>query len=70
MSDIRGFDLDTRVHHGLIHKGKAYLAEKVGMPGRCAKNQMREVLDKIDSLLAEAGTHRNASCTSRCGSTT
>jgi hypothetical protein len=25
MSDIRRFDLDTRLHHGLIHNGAVYL---------------------------------------------
>ena len=25
MSDIRRFDLDTRLHHGLIHNGTVYL---------------------------------------------
>jgi hypothetical protein len=70
MPEIRGFDFDRRIHHGVIHKGTVSLTGPVGARGRSAKDQMREVLDKIDSLLAGAGTDRNASCTSRCGSTT
>jgi len=56
MSDIRRLDVDTRVRHGVIHNGTVYLTGQVGTPGRSAEDQMREVLDKIDSLLAKAGT--------------
>ena len=33
MSDIRRFDLDTRLHHGLIHNGTVYLT------GRSARRE-------------------------------
>jgi len=58
MSDIRRLDVDTRVRHGVIHNGTVYLTGQVGTPGRSAEDQMREVLDKIDSLLAKAGTDK------------
>lgn len=58
MTDIRRFDFDTRIHHGVVHNGTVYLTGQVGTPGRSAAEQMREVLDKIDALLAKAGTDK------------
>ena len=62
MSEIRRFDFDTRIHH-VVPQGAVYLTGPVGTPGRSAEDQMWEALDKIESLLAEAGTDTNASCT-------
>jgi hypothetical protein len=56
MSDIRRFDSDMRVHRGLIHNGTVYLTGQVGTPGR--ENQMREAIDKMDSLMAKVGTDK------------
>lgn len=58
MNDIRRFDFDTRIHHGVIHNGTLYLTGQVATPGRPAADQMREVLDRIDALLARAGTDK------------
>jgi enamine deaminase RidA (YjgF/YER057c/UK114 family) len=58
MTDIRRFDFDTRIHHGVIHNGVVYLTGQVAQPGQSAGDQMREVLGKIDSLLAKAGTDK------------
>lgn len=58
MNDIRRFDFDTRIHHGVIHNGTLHLTGQVATPGRPAADQMREVLDKIDALLAKAGTDK------------
>ncbi|MCW6512595.1 RidA family protein [Lichenifustis flavocetrariae] len=58
MSDIKRFDFDTRIHHGVIHNGTIYLTGQVGTPGRSAGEQMQEVLDKIDGLLAKAGSDK------------
>ena len=55
---IRRFDFDTRIHHGVVHNGTLYLTGQVATPGRSAADQMREVLDKIDALLAKAGTDK------------
>ena len=52
MTDITRFDFDTRIHHGVAHNGTLYLT------GQPAGEQMREVLGKIDALLARAGTDR------------
>ncbi|MEI2805940.1 RidA family protein [Albidovulum sp.] len=59
MPDIRRFDFDTRIHHGVVHNGTLYLTGQVGTPGTSAEAQMQEVLGKIDRLLAKAGTSRN-----------
>ncbi len=56
MSDIQRFD--TRIHHGVIHNGTLYLTGQVAKPGQSAADQMREVLGKIDALLAKAGTDK------------
>jgi enamine deaminase RidA (YjgF/YER057c/UK114 family) len=58
MSDIKRFDFDSRIHHGVIHGDTLYLTGQVGTPGKSAADQMREVLAKIDSLLAKAGTDK------------
>ena len=58
MSDIQRFDFDTRIHHGVIHNGTIHLTGQVARPGQSAADQMREVLDKIDALLAKAGTDK------------
>ena len=59
MTDITRFDFDTRIHHGVIHNGTVYLTGQVAQPGQSAADQMREVLAKIDDLLAKAGTDRS-----------
>ncbi|MBN9071576.1 MAG: RidA family protein [Rhizobiales bacterium] len=58
MSDIRRFDFDTRIHHGVIYNGMLHLTGQVAEPGQSAADQMREVLGKIDALLAKAGTDK------------
>ena len=54
MTEITRFDFDTRVHHGVVHNGTAYLTGQVAEPGQSAADQTREVLAKIDDLLAKA----------------
>lgn len=58
MADIQRFDFDTRIHHAVVHNGTVYLTGQVGTPGTSAEAQMQEVLDKIDRLLAKAGSKR------------
>ena len=58
MAEIQRFDFDTRIHHGVVHNGTVYLTGQVGTPGTSAEAQMQEVLDKIDRLLAKAGSKR------------
>lgn len=61
MTCITRFDSDTRVHHGVVHNGTVYLTGQVAAPGQSAADQMREVLAKIDDLLAKAGTDKTKS---------
>lgn len=58
MSPITRLDFDTRIHHGVLHNGTVYLTGQVAEPGQSASDQMREVLGKIDWLLAKAGTDK------------
>lgn len=59
MSDIERYEFETRVHHAVKHNGVVYLTGQVGTPGESAASQTREVLDKIDRLLALAGTDKS-----------
>lgn len=58
MVEISRFDFDTRVHHGVTHNNTVYLTGQVAEPGQSAADQTREVLAKIDDLLAKAGTDK------------
>src|SRR6516225_3904706 len=58
MSNIQRFDFDTRIHHAVVYNGTVYLTGQVARPGQSAADQMREVLGKIDTLLAKAGTDK------------
>lgn len=58
MSDIQRFGFDTRIHHGVVYNGMLHLTGQVAQPGQSAADQMREVLAKIDALLAAAGTDK------------
>lgn len=58
MTEIKRFDFDTRIHHGVVHNGTVYLTGQVADPKLSAADQMREVLAKIDDLLAKAGTDK------------
>lgn len=59
MTEINRFAFDTRVHHGVTHNGVIYLTGQVAEPGQSAAEQMREVLGKIDDLLAMAGSDKS-----------
>ena len=48
-----------RMSQAVIHNGLVYLAGQIGAPGEDAAAQTRAVLDKIDALLAEAGTDKS-----------
>jgi len=60
MSDIRRLDQSARRSRALIHNGIVYLSGQV--PDRRSEGiaqQSQQVLDKIDALLEEAGTHKS-----------
>jgi enamine deaminase RidA (YjgF/YER057c/UK114 family) len=49
-----------RMSQAVIHNETVYLAGQVALkaPGASATDQTRDILDRIDTLLAEAGTGR------------
>jgi len=49
----------TRMSQAVIHNRLVYLAGQVGAPGDDTAAQTLAVLDKIDALLAEAGTDKS-----------
>lgn len=48
-----------RMSQIVIHGDTVYLAGQVGEPGASVPDQTRGILDKIDALLAEAGTDKS-----------
>ena len=48
-----------RMSQAVIHNGLVYLAGQIDAPGEDTAAQTRAVLDKIDALLAEAGTDKS-----------
>ena len=48
----------ARMSQLVIHGGTAYLAGQVGTGGKSVARQTQDCLDKIDALLAEAGSTR------------
>lgn len=58
MSDIQRIDSGARMSQCVIHNGIAYLAGQVGAEGESVSTQTQAILDKIDVLLAKAGTDK------------
>jgi enamine deaminase RidA (YjgF/YER057c/UK114 family) len=58
MNEIHRFDFRKRIHMGVVHQGTVWLTGQVGTAGKPAAEQMTEVLQKVDALLAEAGTDK------------
>lgn len=61
MTTLRRLQTNSRMSMAVIHAGVVYLAGQVALNsiGRDARTQTREVLDRIDALLAEAGSSRD-----------
>ena len=58
--------MDPQYHHSgsrmsqlVIHGQTVYLAGQVGTPGDDIQSQTRQCLEKVDALLAEAGTSKS-----------
>ncbi|MDX8348793.1 RidA family protein [Cognatiyoonia sp. IB215446] len=49
----------ARMSQLVIHNGVAYLAGQVGIPAASVTDQTNDILSKIDTLLAEAGTDKS-----------
>ncbi len=60
MSDIKRLHPTPRMHQAVIHNGLVYTAGQVAQnnPGASVAVQTAEVLQRIDELLAEAGSHK------------
>ena len=56
--DIKRIDVGPRMSQAVIHNGTVYLAGQVGEPSGDVSEQTRQVLEKIDRLLTEAGTEK------------
>ena len=59
MATIKRLQPGARMSEGTVHNGVVYLAGQVAVSGVAdIKGQVREVLTAIDTLLAEAGSHK------------
>ena len=58
MPDITREHTSDRMSQLVIHNGIAYLAGQIGTPATSITDQTNDILGKIDTLLAEAGTDR------------
>lgn len=61
MADIRRIQSNPRMSMGVVHGGVVYLAGQVAIDngGGSVTEQTREILKRIDDLLAEAGTTKS-----------
>jgi len=60
MASIKRLQPGARMSEGTVHNGVVYLAGQVAVGGATGiREQVREVLDAIDKLLAEAGSHKS-----------
>lgn len=60
MTNIKRINAGPRMSEVVIHGGKAYTCGIVAdmMAGKGVYEQTRDVLEQIDALLAEAGSHK------------
>ena len=58
MSDITRIDSGARMSQAVVHNGIAYLAGQVGAEGGTVTEQTQAVLEKVDAVLAKAGTDK------------
>ncbi len=55
---IRRIEAGPRMSQAVVHGNTVYLAGQVGTAGKSVAEQTREVLDKIDALLAKSGSSK------------
>ena len=58
MSDITRHHTGARMSQMVVHNGTIYLAGQVGTVGDSVTDQTKTCLEKIDTLLAEAGSDK------------
>jgi enamine deaminase RidA (YjgF/YER057c/UK114 family) len=56
--NIRRIESGARMSQAVIHGDTVYLAGQVGAPGEPAADQTRAILQKIEALLAAAGSSK------------
>ena len=59
MNDITRHHVGERMSQIVVHNGVIHLAGQVGEPGASVADQTRACLEKVDALLAEAGSDRS-----------
>lgn len=55
---IERFEFRNRIHLGVVHNDTVYLTGQVGSPNVPVAEQARQALDKVDALLAQAGSSK------------
>jgi enamine deaminase RidA (YjgF/YER057c/UK114 family) len=58
MGNIKRIDFRKRIHMAVVHQGTVWLTGQVGTAGEPAAEQMTRILEKVDKLLADAGTDK------------
>jgi enamine deaminase RidA (YjgF/YER057c/UK114 family) len=58
MRDIQRIIFRKRIHMAVAHQDTVALTGQVGTAGKSAAAQMEEILQKVDALLAQAGTDK------------
>jgi enamine deaminase RidA (YjgF/YER057c/UK114 family) len=58
MTDITRLHTNQRMSQCVIHNGIAYLAGQVGNAGDSVADQTRTCIEKVEALLAEAGSDK------------
>jgi len=59
MSDIKRLDIGPRMSQAVVHNGLVWLAGQVGNPGDSVTDQTKVILEKIEKLLADAGSDKS-----------
>ena len=58
-TSIKRLHAGPRMSQAVIHDNTVYLAGQVGRPGGTVAEQTKDILEAIDKLLAEAGSHKS-----------
>lgn len=58
---VKRIQVGPRMSQAVVHNGIVYLSGQVALdsPGKSVKIQTQEILNRIDALLAEAGTDKS-----------
>ncbi len=59
MTDIQRIKPGPRMSQAVIHNGMIWLAGQVGTPGASVADQTRDMLARVDALLAENGSSKS-----------